>query len=440
MNERHSQRHPGPTRRRPTGPDQRRQPAPTGIHGAAPIAPPGVFGKEGSAIHSRMERLLRHLDSMMRDYPRRELADAVRHLSDSLTRHRGASVKHGYLDSEIVHAAYCAHFLPWNIYRLALAWRQSRPLGFSLKDKVIEDWGAGPMTALLALWVSGALEAGSVTYRAIDKSPEMLEWGMQIAKRLGLHRLCTIATSAHTLEFEDEGEGDAGVDLLVVVEAFNEWLPQRGRDTRGIDRFARTACRVIKPDGELFVLEPASRVVSWGVKQLRESLLRMGTQVLAPCTHARPCPLLDPRLKAWCHFRHPVSLHPAHASLARLSDGERTSLSYSYIHARMVQHAPLAAPLAVKVDVPEGKPQAFEKPKPSVARVFSDPIRVMSGYAVYACGPHGRIQIESPTGYWPRESGLEQGTLVNYHAKKKPLRDNHSRAARVMLRDCKVRK
>ncbi|MCA8939003.1 MAG: hypothetical protein KDB07_04310, partial [Planctomycetes bacterium] len=257
-------------------------------------------------------------------------------LSQALSKSRGSTVKQEYLEEKLTQAAYCSHFLPWNIYRLLLAWRSS-PLRLFLgesqeeQSRIIVDFGAGPMTGLLALWVAQGNDGlKGARYTAVEKQGEILSWGRRLAKALGIDRSVEIAPRHEVLDLDDSGGG--GIDLLIVSNAFNEWLPQRGRSDESIRSFARLVSESLSPQGELTLMEPASRVVGWGVMTLRNVLIERGLNVFAPCTHHERCPLLDPKLKSWCHFRVPIAVHNSHRPLADMVRIDRETLSYSYLH------------------------------------------------------------------------------------------------------------
>lgn len=432
-----------------------------------------LFGGKDSPQGRRYAQLLRELARWLEPYHKRELAASAMELSTALAQHRGSTVKRGYYDDEILVAAYCIHFMPWNVRRLILAWRASQPLSSQQGSpadgqhptRLIEDWGAGPMVGLLAWWVMTGCEEPGLTYRAVERNSDILNAGHDLVKALGIHKLVKIDRVTEDIDLDQPPSYDDRADLLLVSQSFNEWLPVRGRSTEPIRRFARAALSRISKDGELFVMEPASRVVSWGVMELRNALRERSRRILAPCTHQGNCPLLDPRIKSWCHFRHAIELHPAHADLIRdfgLVELTKDSLSYSYLHAQNA-HAEAEPSPAIKQaqaqaielhdaqaisklqqDDPKTreiplKPVSPEKIKAlSAGRVLSDPLKLASGMGVYVCGAEGRLQVDSAAKRWPRHVrfGLRQDQLVLYAYPKRAFRDPKSKAVRIRLADC----
>lgn len=54
---------------------------------------------------------------------------------------------------------------------------------------------------------------------------------------------------------------------------------------------------------EVIWMEPGSREVSRKLSQIRNLFLELGHQIVAPCTHTLPCPMLQAsEARHWCHF------------------------------------------------------------------------------------------------------------------------------------------
>ena len=223
------------------------------------------------------------------------------------------------------------------------------------------------------------------------------------------------------LDFDDDFSGSADVDLLIASEAFNEWLPVRGRDDASIRAFLKAAQATLKSDGELFVMEPASRIVSWGVMQLRQNICNDQKRVLAPCTHHDACPLLGPRVKRWCHFRSAIHTLPDMRNLTALSDLPKDALALSFLHSR--------------------PNQGQEDDALREARVLSDCFTLQRGEGAYACGSEGLLLIESSKGPWPEAIKSEgvSGTCLKYRKQRRKVVDKRSGASRIALSDCRFR-
>jgi hypothetical protein len=430
------------------------------------------FGEPGSRAERRFACLIRALRDRLRSYPRRPLADEVAGLSEALSKHRGRTVAEDYLRSDLTRAAYCAHFLPWNVARLMLVWAQSPPTeriaaqpkaaadakadnagsAQTPRSFIVEDWGAGPLTGLLALWVAGYTDNRPVICHNVERNPMILNWGEHLLKEAiaadGVAQNITVRRHTRPLDITADAEalGDSGgsgesdrdgesrtrrgVDLLLVANAYNEWLPVRGRSDAPARAFGRLAARTLAPGGTLCVMEPASRVVSWGVMTLREVLVAPGSgfAVTGPCTHAAKCPLLSPKLKTWCHFRRSVITPREHAGLVEAVGGGRREISFSYLSARRT-----------KGEARTAEPAAETATSRHLARVLSDPVEVEDGRAVYACAAEGRIQLETKSVGWGNalRAALAQGEVISYRASGTPRTDTVTHARKIWVSDCR---
>ncbi len=424
------------------------------------LPPRKILGPDGAEAWRRFGLLMVSLERMLEDYPKKDLSNEILGLSDALSRSRGSTVRQDYLSGSLTQAAYVAHFLPWNVLRLILSWQQSPPKLLPmplitgemkpadgpvpvLADRpvvMVTDWGAGPMTALLAMWVAGTLEQVHVHYHAVEKQGEMLVWGRRLLEDVGAGRIARIAGHTEELdpaagaELTDHGEqepsvpNDGRTDVLIVSQAYNEWLPARGRSDEMARSFAKLVTRSLRPNGELLLMEPANRVASWGVMVLREALLDLGMKVLAPCTHDRTCPLISSDLARWCHFRVPVSEHEAMRPLLKLSGVERGTLAFSFLHAR---HPGELVPRLEDLSEPDRR---------GVARILGDPIKLPDGRGVYACGDHGYLMLHSRATRWPDDlvMGVLQGEQVRYRVTNPPEFDRKSGARLVWLDECRA--
>ena len=125
------------------------------------VHPLGFWGYHSK---QRFRGLIQGIEKLVSSAIRRELSAEIQRLSESLAKHRGSTVQQDYLNRPLTQLAYVAHFLPWNVLRLAMAWRMSRPRMTKESDTwIVEDWGSGPLTALMALWVTGLLPRESKT-------------------------------------------------------------------------------------------------------------------------------------------------------------------------------------------------------------------------------------------------------------------------------------
>ncbi len=113
---------------------------------------------------------------------RSALAGQIRALSAYLTIDRD-QLPPDYMNQPPLLSAYLHYFLPWNLYR------QGRLLaGLDLHIKPgsqIVDLGAGPLTFLLALWLSRPhLRGEELRYLGLDRGETVLKLGRRIFRQL----------------------------------------------------------------------------------------------------------------------------------------------------------------------------------------------------------------------------------------------------------------
>ncbi|MDD5201410.1 MAG: small ribosomal subunit Rsm22 family protein [Terrimicrobiaceae bacterium] len=87
---------------------------------------------------------------------------------------------------------------------------------------------------------------------------------------------------------------------------------------------------------EVIWVEPGSRDLSRRLGAVRETLLRGGHRIIAPCTHLRPCPMIEPRnAQHWCHFfaRPPIGIFQSNfwREVSMRLEIDLRSLPYSFL-------------------------------------------------------------------------------------------------------------
>lgn len=134
-------------------------------------------------------------------------------------------------------------------------------------------------------------------------------------------------------------------------------------------------------DGVLALVEPGTPAGYARILAARETLIAAGAQVVAPCPHAGPCPLVEPD---WCHFSVRLARSRDHR-MAKGADAPFEDEKFAYlvaarpqIHAAAAAARILARPQAgkpgitFKVCEPEGVRARFvakrDKPAHAVAR------------------------------------------------------------------------
>lgn len=192
-----------------------------------------------------------------------------------------------------------------------LAWTGEAPLR-------LRDFGAGIGASALGL-VLGLRDRGVTVPLSIhlgDADPGALA----VAERV-LRGLPGVAVS-RTLP--------PAVDLLVVANV----LVEMDRELPGARRAEVHAQRLgdevaaLSPGGRVVVVEPALRPAARHLQVVRDLLVGAGVQVVAPCAHDGPCPLLR-RDADWCHDDVPVDLPPWLQPVARAARLRWQGLTYA---------------------------------------------------------------------------------------------------------------
>lgn len=201
------------------------------------------------------------------------------------------------------------------------------------------DLGAGYGALTLGLLLHRAVrgERGPVSLLAMDQDAEALETLAALLEELRQEELLAgeVEVETRAASLNAPPSLDPPLDLVLAGGLINE-LPRRTEED-----LARTALAALAPRGVLLLLEPALRHTSRRLHRLRDSLLASGeATLLAPCTHAGPCPMLSGE-RDWCHERRPWLPPPMLRQLASSTGLRRRDLRFSYL----ALGAPAAPPL-----------------------------------------------------------------------------------------------
>ncbi|MDR0828142.1 MAG: small ribosomal subunit Rsm22 family protein [Desulfovibrio sp.] len=393
---------------------------------------------------------------------RSDLPPSIRDLSRLLTRERAALARPYWAWSRFC-AAYLYYFLPWNIYRLS---RLLPGLDLKLRPGTrILDLGSGPLTLPLALWCARR-ETREIPLEFIccDKSKLPLELGAGILQEItGTASPWSIHLRHTPRELFPPVEAREKPHLITAINVLNEssWKSGTERDKNlraALGEATKKASLLLAPGGGFFVLEPGTRLGGKTLALLRKEAAGKGFRPLSPCTHAAPCPFLNPKgargsaaqkrpeteqntpervrggPSGWCHFISTVGdLPPELARISTLAGLEKKRLSLSFLHLERMQDGQ-----RVDGQTPSRERQGGENisrqlqigKSPGLtplsenaaleARVISDPIRLpdFRGSARYACSRTGLVLLTDA-------ERLPHGSL----ARVLPLRDARGRQA-----------
>jgi ribosomal protein RSM22 (predicted rRNA methylase) len=148
------------------------------------------------------------------------------------------------------------------------------------------DIGSGPGTAL---WAATEQWPSLQKLTAWERESAFIDLGRRLAKVS--ERPALIQTTWQKVVIGNKPPGQMEkYDLVVFGHVLNE-LPEAMR--KEIVTLAWQQC-----SGVLLIVEPGTSNAFPIVKTMREYLLSLDAQTLAPCAHNKPCPLVN----GWCHF------------------------------------------------------------------------------------------------------------------------------------------
>jgi hypothetical protein len=214
--------------------------------------------------------------------------------------------------------------------------------------------------ALLVDAESGALELARLL---ADARPE--ERGIRL--RVSTARVDLAAERAPSFR-KLLGDG-APFDVILLGQVLSELHGEETPDARAQRHAAwivDLAKRELHPSGVLVVVEPALRVRSRHLHEVRAQCIEAGLYVLAPCVHEATCPMLA-RSTDWCHEDLSVDLPPWLVPVARAAGLRFEGLTFSYL-------VLAREPRRLSVD-------------PSAVRVISSRKVTKGRSEVHVCGP-----------------------------------------------------
>jgi len=351
----------------------------------------------------------------------RDVAELSRLLTSG-REERGAS----YLGRPALLSAYLRYFLPWNVYRLCRLF-SALPLNLQARDGV-NDFGAGPLTLTMALWISRPdLRKLPLEFRCLDRTAAVLEAGKKIFTALcaetgGAAGNCpweirTIRGELRTAGSRNFGSRRGGglsveirgkpAALSAAVNVYNElFWSFSPADTEGLSRFAGHQARLLSSltenSGSVLVVEPGIPRSGEFISLLRSALMNEGRLPLSPCVHPGPCPMsgVNQRFSAsrrsgkWCHFTFDTEDAPKELlklSAASAIPKERAALSF--LLAGPVSPAPQQTRSTGNADLP---PEKSVPARPVKIRILSD------AFPVDPAGENNRARK-------PKHTGPEKG-------------------------------
>lgn len=233
-----------------------------------------------------------------RELERIPLADLQRAASTLSQRYR-AETRDGrlHLDAELAIKAYLAARLPATYAAVRSSLEAVAEALPDFSPLTLLDVGAGPGTAL---WAAADCWASLNAARLLEASAH--------ARTVGAHLSTQLAGIQTDWQSADLSRGIADIeqaDLVTIAYVLDELDPTT---------ILPVVSRLWSLATTLVVVEPGTPAGWRRILAVRQHLIEAGAQIIAPCPHARPCPLLEPD---WCHFARRV----ARSRIHRLAKG-----------------------------------------------------------------------------------------------------------------------
>lgn len=220
-----------------------------------------------------------------RELDRVPLAE-LRQASDALSRRYRSETRDGrlHLDSELTVKAYLAARLPATYAAIRASMAALSEASPDFQPRSFLDVGAGPGTAL---WAAADCWTGLERAVLVEASPSVREAGAKLASGADIPTIEWVAGDATAAALP------AGLkfDLVTIAYVLDELQPQVLASL--IERLWNLT------EGTLLIVEPGTPAGWRRILDARRQLLSQGANLLAPCPHEAPCPLIAPD---WCHF------------------------------------------------------------------------------------------------------------------------------------------
>lgn len=260
----------------------------------------------------------------------RDVAAWVCELSDLYTLERGVLAKRQGERGHV--AAKSLYFLASDAPKvmLALAECAARDGRFAAPSTIVDiGCGVGATSVGALLWLAGRGQR-RVTIWGIDHEPSVLAaWAATVRQAAAI---VGVEASLHT--FTGDGLVRAlpeGASIVLCQTALNERLAgnragELEHDQATVDAVARWARSV-----PTLLIEPALKVTTRALQRLRDRLLRSEPiDVVAPCPHQGPCPMLTNE-RDWCHESRRIEPTSRGAAIQTLTRRRDALALYSFL-------------------------------------------------------------------------------------------------------------
>lgn len=239
-------------------------------------------------------------------------------------RQRTEFVSSAYLNDKSFCDAYLLYYTTCNLLKI------HHPLNELARSHFFErhtrlsvldiGCGTGTMSLGLSSWLEKKVPSSNARFTAWDRSSLALSLFQEFyAKFNWKYELNTVL-----LDIGNTHSISEKYDLITCGNILNE-LSERGEE-----QFANALEKNLSSDGFAILIEPALRLTSRRLLELRDRLLQKGWFVYAPCfTHASCPALADP--EDWCHHDLTWDRPSFIAIMDEMAGHLRKSLKFSYL-------------------------------------------------------------------------------------------------------------
>jgi len=387
-----------------------------------------------NAIPEESRKIIQEFDKIVADVrgmsgkQKVSLYGAIKNLSHQLTDDRN-SRRLGYMNSANYISAYINYFMWWNLVRLTRLFANLPKTAFesleNSQNPVAIDVGSGTLTVVIALWLARPeLRSKRITWYCMDLSQTALAAGENLY----------LSIAAKTIKNEDgvglppaelrpwtiiRVKGALGTsikekaDFISCANVFNEIIQNNEMPTDFLaKKYTGELLSYLKNESStLLLVEPGDPHSARFISLMRDALIRQDYAPLAPCPHAKECPMAGRthgrttnaygKNAKWCNFAFDTDTAPK--NLLRLSEKaglpkERAGLSFV-----------LAQKNCQEEESYEKKQKASSpSPEKTFIRIASDFIRLpdlhKSGY--YACSEYGLLLAIDESHIQPKNGEL----------------------------------
>lgn len=253
--------------------------------------------------------LRRAVDRALNGVPLNELATTAAALSQRYREERHDGKAHVATDRDVL--AYLAVRLPATYAAVRASFAAVAEARPDFAPNSALDVGAGPGTAL---WAATECWPELADILLVEASPVFRAFGEQLAAEMQQPHM-TWRTSDIAV---DEIDGEPR-DLVTLAYVLNELEPD--------DRHQIVERLWPLTADTLVIVEPGTPAGWQRIIAARRQLIESGGHVIAPCPHAKECPLQPPD---WCHFARRVARSRLHRQ-TKAADVPWEDEKFSYV-------------------------------------------------------------------------------------------------------------